>query len=178
MFHFSHPQRRSAKAAFWRYGSSLTLVWLVLCQSGWAQANISDWNKVEVLDPGSGIWVRTMAGKKYHGELVRVTDEMLWINSDEPNRRWVPGRRWIQRPIPRANVKEVRRFSQAAPAVVGAVIGGAIGVGIGAGIDASTPMNDDPHLAAFVFGMLGAMFGGALASSSTIIKGNTVYRAP
>jgi len=166
------------RVAFWRCGGSLALALAMMCQPGWAQSNISDWDNLEVLDPGSGIWVRTASGKKLHGELVKVTDEALWMNSDEPNRRGVPGRSWIQRRIPRANVKEVRHFSQGAVTAVGAAIGGGIGAGIGAGLDASRKQGDDPHLATVVFTLLGGAFGAALASSSTFIKGKTIYRAP
>jgi hypothetical protein len=164
--------------AFWRYGGSLALALAVLCQPGWAQTNTSDWDNLEAVNPGSGIWVRTASGRKLHGELVKVTDEALWMNSDEPNRRGIPGRSWIQRRIPRANVKEVRHFSQGASTAVGALVGGGIGAGIGAGIDATTKGGDDPHLATVVFTLLGGVFGAALASSSTVIKGKTIYRAP
>jgi len=176
MFGFRPSRRRFLRIAFWQYGGSLALVLAVMWQSGWAQANISDWKNVEALAPSSGIWVRTTAGKNYHGKLVNVTDEKLSLNSDEPH---FPGRRWILRQVPRARVKEVRRFSQEASMALGAAIGGAVGVGIGAGIDASTPKpNDDPHAATMVLGMLGALLGSAAASSSTIIKGKTIYRAP
>lgn len=175
MFRLRQLRTRSLRIAFWRYGGSLTLALAVMCQPGWARTNISDWNNVKVLDPGSGIWVRTTAGKKYHGELVHVTDEMLWFNSDEPH---FPGRRWIQRQVPRENVKEVRHFSQGAATVVGGAIGLAIGVGIGAAIDARAPIpNDDPHMGVMIFGMLGGLFGTAAASSSTLIKGRAIYRA-
>jgi hypothetical protein len=117
-----------------------------------------------------------MAGRKLHGKLVRVTDEELWLNSDEAH---FPGRRWVQRRIPRAKVREVRRFSQGASIAVGAAIGGGIGAGIGAGIDASAPKpNDDPGLATGLFALLGFLIGSAASSHSTIIKGKTIYRAP
>lgn len=168
--------RRPLRAASFRSAVTLTLVLMFTCQPGWAQANIYNWNRVESLDPGSGIWIRTTAGRKYHGELVKATDDTMWFYSDEPR---FPGRVWIQRRLPREDVKEVRRYSQAAAGAVGAVIGGGVGVGMGAAIDARTRPNDDPHLAAFVFGMLGAVFAGVLASTSTsIARGKTIYRAP
>jgi hypothetical protein len=170
---FLHPRRR---LAFWRHGGSVVLALAMMCQSGWAKPNVSDWKNVEALDSGSAIWVRTMAGKKLHGELVRVTDEMLWLYSDEPG---FPGRRSIQREIPREKVKEIRRFSQAASIAVGTAIGIGVGVGIGAVIDARAPVpDDDPHLATFIFGLLGGLFGSAVSSCSTLIKGKTIYKAP
>ena len=176
MFRFGQLRRRSLCALSFRNLVTLTLVLMFTCQSGRAQTNIYDWNRVESLDPGSAIWIRTSAGRKYHGELVKVTDATIWFNSDEPR---FPGRVWIQRQLPREEVKEVRRYSQAAAGAVGAVIGGGVGVGIGAAIDARTKPNDDPHLAAFVFGMIGAIFGGVLASATTsLAKGKTIYRAP
>jgi hypothetical protein len=175
-FGFGHPRRRFLRIAFWRYGGSLALVLAVMCQSGWAQASISDWKNLKALDPGSGIWVRTVDGGKLHGELVALTDDELSLNTDE---RHFPGRRSIQRHLPRERVKEVRRFSQWLPGAVGAAIGGGIGAGIGAGLDASVRgAPEDPHICTFIFGFLGALFGGLFASDSTFIKGKTIYRAP
>jgi len=175
MFCLRPLPRRSLRVAFWRYGGSLTLALAVMCQPGWARTNTIDWDNLRALDAGSGIWVRTKAGKKYHGEFVHVTEDMLWFNSDEAH---FPGRRWIQRRVPRENVKEVRHFSQGAAIAVSSAIGLAIGVGIGAAIDAKAPVpNDDPHLGVVIFGMLGGMFGTAVGSHGTFIKGRTIYRS-
>jgi hypothetical protein len=146
-----------------------------MCQPGWARTNTSDWENLRALDAGAGIWVRTKAGKKYHGEFVNVSEDMLWFNSDEAH---FPGRKWIQREIPREDVKEVRHFSQGAVAAVSTAIGLAIGVGIGAAVDARAPIpNDDPHVGVLIFGTLGSIFGAAVGSSSSFIKGRTIYRA-
>ena len=69
MFRYGQLQRRALRAPFFRYGVTLTLVLMFTCQSGWAEANIYDWNRVESLDLGTGIWIRTKAGRKYHGEI-------------------------------------------------------------------------------------------------------------
>jgi hypothetical protein len=173
---FGYPRKRIFRKAFWRHSGSLALLVAVMCPSGWAQKNINDWKNVEALAPGSGIWVRTIAGRKYHGELVSVTDEKLSLSSDEPR---FPGRTLILREVPRERVKEVRRRSQWISVAVGAAIGGGLGAGIGAGIDASARKpNDDPHLATALFATLGSAIGSAVSSHATLIKGKTVYRAP
>jgi len=173
---FRHPGKRFSRMAFWRDGGCLALLLAVTCQSGWAQKNISDWENVEALAPGSGIWVRTIAGKKYHGELVSVTHEKLALDSDEPR---IPGRTSILREVPREKVREVRRRSQWISVAVGTVIGGSIGAGIGAAIDASARKpNDDPHLATGLFATLGGGIGAAVSSHATLIRGKTIYRAP
>jgi hypothetical protein len=173
---FGYPRTRFFRMAFWRHGGFLVLLLAVMCQSGWAQKNINDWKNVEALAPGSGIWVRTITGRKYHGELVSVTDEKLALSSDEPR---FPGRTVILREVRRENVKEVRRRSEWISVAVGTAIGGGIGAGIGAGIDASARKpNDDPHLATALFATLGSAIGSAVSSHATLIKGRTIYRAP
>jgi hypothetical protein len=173
---FRYPGKRFFRMAFWRDGGCSALLLAVMCQSGWAQKNISDWKNVEALAPGSGIWVHTIAGKKYHVELLSVTDEKLALSSDEPR---FPGRRLILREVPRERVREVRSRSQWISVAVGMAIGGGIGAGIGAGLDASARKpNDDPGLATGLFATLGSAIGSAVSSHATLIKGKTIYRAP
>jgi hypothetical protein len=126
---------------------------------------------VGALVPGTGIWVRTMAGEKYHGELVAVTDEKLSLNSDE---RGAPGRTMVLREVARADVKEVRLSAAGALMLVAAAIGGAAGAGIGAAVDASSKSNEDRGLATAVLGLLGAALGLVVSHHNPIIKGKMV----
>lgn len=143
--------------------------------ASFGQQTPGDWNNVQVLAPGSGIFLKTQAGQKYHGALVQVTGTTLRLDSDE---RAFPGRTRRVRDFRREDIGEVRLLAPARSALAGAALGGGIGAGLGAGLDAMPSVNDDPHLATGILAALGAAIGGVVGRNISLVKGRRIYVAP
>ena len=94
---------------------------------GSTQQSPNDWKNVQVLAPDSGIFVKTKAGQKYHGDLVEVTDKTLRLYSDEPA---FPGHTKKLRDFRREDIGEVRLLASTTSTLAGAALGGELGAGI------------------------------------------------
>jgi len=136
---------------------------------------LNDWQNVRNLPPEIGILIQTKGGPRYHGELIRVTQDLISLDADE---RAFPGRRTRQRDLPRTDVQEIRKFNRAASTVAGTAIGAATGVGIGLAIDSSTRSNEDKGLATALFTIFGGLLGWGIGRHAVIVKGERVYVAP
>lgn len=155
--------------------SLVTLVLIVAIFVTSALAQTGDWAAVEGLPSGADISIKTKQGSKYQGNLDSVTPELLILWSQE---RDFPGRKFVRREIPRADVKQVRLNRRLASVAAGAAIGAGIGVGVGAIADSQARSNEDNGLIGFVLGLLGALIGAGIAKSHPFIKGKTIYLAP
>jgi hypothetical protein len=160
----------------WRSAVSFLLAILLALalpsQPGFAQGNLADWKSVQTLAPGSGISVKTKAGKKYHGELVSVFPDSLLIEADEPA---FPGRVKRQRELRQEDIREVRLLAPVASTLAGGAIGAGLGAGIGAGLESTSRSNEDRGLITVILAFLGAAIGAAIAFHSPIVKGKKVY---
>ncbi len=159
--------RRSA--SFWL---AILLALALPSQPGFAQGNLADWKNVQTLVPGSGISVKTKAGKKYHGELVSVIPDSLLLEADEPA---FPGRLNRQRELRREDIREVRLLAPVASTLAGGAIGAGVGAGIGAGLESTARSNEARGLLAVTLVFLGAAIGVAIAHHNPIVKGKKIY---
>jgi hypothetical protein len=142
-------------------------------QRGFAQQqSLADWKNVQALTSGSGISIKTKAGKKYHGELVSVAPSSLLIEADEPA---FPGRVIRQRELRREDIREVRLLAPVASILAGGAIGAGLGAGIGAGLESTARSNEDRGLLTAILAFLGAALGVAIAHHNPIVKGKKVY---
>jgi uncharacterized transporter YbjL len=137
-----------------------------------AQGKLSDWGNVEKLKAGTKIVVHTTKRQEIEGEVLKVTDEMLFLEVAKPFGDW-------QRVVlPREEVTEIRnRRAKHVNALIGAAIGIGVGVGIGAIYDSRHPFSDDPGIGKLTFGLLGGLAGVATGGSLPT-KGRKIYVAP
>jgi len=162
-------------AAFCYRSVAVALVLLLAGESSLAQTLPGDWTNVQNLPPDTAISVKTRAGAKYHGELIRVTGDSLTLASDE---RGTPGRTIRSRELNRQEIREVRLVAPATSMLAGAAIGAGVGAGIGAGIDATAKSKEDRGVITIVLAFLGAGIGIAIAHHYPFVKGKRVYVAP
>lgn len=152
---------------------SILILGTFFFSEGFAQAG--NWQRVRNLPLGEPLVLTTRAGERFHGGLVRATEDSVSIDSDE---RAFPGRRKRLRDVPRSDVREIRRYRPGASTLAVTGIGAGVGAGLGAGIDAAARSNEDRGLATALFTVLGGALGWAIGRHSTLIKGERIYVAP
>jgi hypothetical protein len=157
----------------WRRCVSVLILGTFIFSEAFAQTG--DWQRVRNLPSGEPLVLTTRAGERYHGGLVRATEDSVSIDSDE---RAFPGRRQRLRNFPKSEVREIRSYRPRASILAVTGIGAAVGAGLGAGIDAAARSNEDRGLATALFTLLGGALGWAIGRHSTLIKGERIYVAP
>ena len=158
-----------------RRGISFCLLYvLLLLPCAAQQLALNDWQRVQDLQPGAHVMVRTVGGENYHGRVLSVSLESVTIESDE---RSHPGRITRQRELRKETVREVCLLHSGASVLTGAAIGAAVGAGIGLAIDSSQRSHEDGHLVTAVFTLLGGALGAGIGRHFPIVHGNIVYRA-
>jgi hypothetical protein len=145
------------------------------CQASYARDTLADWTNVQDLPVDTTISVKTKAGAKYHGDLVRVTADSVAIDSDEPA---FSGRTTQRRELKREDIREIRLIAPATSTLAGAGIGAGVGAGIGVGLDSTAKSHEYRGLLALVMAVLGAAIGAAIAHHHPFIKGRKIYVAP
>lgn len=154
---------------------TLALVLALTCQASYAQKTLADWTNVQDLPVDTAISVKTKAGPKYHGDLVRVTADSVAIDSDEPAS---PGRTIQRREFQREDVREIALVAPATSMLAGAGIGAGVGAGIGVGVDSTAKSHEYRGVLALVMAALGAGIGVAIALHHPFLKGRRIYVAP
>jgi hypothetical protein len=154
---------------------TLAVVLALLCQASNAQKTLADWTNVQDLPVDTTISVKTKAGAKYHGDLVRVTADSVAIDSDEPA---FPGRTTRRRELKREDIREIGLVAPATSTLAGAGIGAGVGAGIGVGLDSTAKSHEYRGVLAVVMAALGAAVGAAIAHHHPFIKGRKIYVAP
>jgi hypothetical protein len=150
------------------------LVLALTCQASTAQKTLGDWTNVQDLPVDTTISVKTKAGAKYHGDLVRATADLVAIDSDEPAS---PGRITRRRELKREDIREIRLVAAATSTLAGAGIGAGVGAGIGVGLDSTARSHEYRGVLALVMALLGAAVGAAVAHRHPFIKGRRIYVA-
>jgi hypothetical protein len=153
---------------------TLALVLALTCQASNAQETLADWTNVQDLPVDTTISLKTKAGAKYHGDLVRVTADSMAIDSDEPA---FPSRTTRRRELKREDIREIRLVAPATSTLAGAGIGAGVGAGIGVGLDSTAKSHEYRGVLAVVMAALGAAVGAAIAHHHPFIKGRRIYVA-
>jgi hypothetical protein len=156
------------RGALWFFFCCLAACWV----PGHAQAQATDWGRVQRLAAGTDLRVRTGVG----------AIECAFVAADESSVTCVGRgrgllRRRESRTLARADVLWIKRSRRALSTVAVVAVGVGTGAAIGAGVDASTKGGDDPHLLTGVFGMLGGVLSIPFAARSDVLAGPYVYRA-
>jgi hypothetical protein len=150
------------------------LMLALTCQASTAQKTLADWTNVQDLPVDTTISVKTKAGAKYHGDLVRVTQDSVAIDSDGPAS---PGRTTRRRELKREDIREIRLVAPATSTLAGAGIGAGVGAGIGVGLDSTAKSHEYRGVLALVMAALGVAIGAAIAHHHPFIKGRKIYVA-
>ena len=154
-------------SVWWSRVTASALVVLLACPPSFSQSTLADWASAQNISPESTVWIKIKAGAKYHGELVRVTPDVLAIDSDEPA---FPGRATRRREFNREDVREVWLVRPGASMAMGAAIGGGAGAGIGVALDATAKSHEYRGVMALLAGVLGAGLGAAIAHHHPLVK--------
>jgi hypothetical protein len=153
---------------------TLALMLALTCQASYARDTLADWTNVQHLPVNTTISVKTKAGAKYHGDLVRVAADSMAIDSDEPA---FQGRTTRRRELKREDIREIQLVAPTTSTLAGAGIGAGLGAGIGVGLDATAKSHEYRGVLALVVAALGAAVGAAIAHHHPFIKGRKIYVA-
>jgi len=162
----SNARLRKRLTALWPY--SILIVFLGISSIVFAQKQDS-WTRLNALKAGQGIEVIDSSMKRYDGEFVMVTDELLTLKQNSSDVS-----------IKRENVARVSTSSgprRGAHTAIGLVAGAAIGAGIGAASGSNHGFlgGSSRGIAALVGLAIGGVSGAAVGA--LIPAHTTVYRA-
>jgi uncharacterized membrane protein YeaQ/YmgE (transglycosylase-associated protein family) len=155
--------------------SALLLLPVCLCLPAYAQT-AGRWEKVKHLPMGQSIKVSSSSRRPVTCSFLQADDDRLACTKRDVI-FFIPRSKDLV--FSRSEVKSVRLSRQMLSKLAGAAIGVGAGAGIGAAIDASADdKREEGHLAAVVFGLVGAIIGSGVGESTDFLAGPLIYEAP